>query len=441
MKTTFPFRTLALAAGAALALSTSVPARAQSLPGWGRVSLFGMMQNVKYDDGTSRNFSEVGAGITIRSKSADDGGVEYGVDARASTFPGTGRDSQSTLYEAWVGGRTKGGTWNFRLGQMYLTDLGALGSFGGLMAEARVPGSTAIGRLRFGLFGGLEPKFTEIGFASDIKKAGVWAAVDGEVNRHHVLGWVIVKNGSLTERSVVTFTNYIPIGKDFFLYQAAEYDATGPGGAGSAGLNYFFANARYNVTEAVELSGTYHRGRSIDARSISNDIRAGRPVEQKSLDGFLFESVGGRAQAEVVRNVRLFAGYYNDRNNFEDARTGRVNVGLWTSNVFGSGFDFTLSDNRVLKTGGGYDAWWASLGHSIGPKVYASLDYTTALSTVTITDSGGVTVTNRPRTRRYSLNRNRTIDSHFSLFLIVEQLREDGSRDNRGLLGLNYRFQ
>jgi hypothetical protein len=436
MKTTFLLRALAFT----LVISAAAPARSQSLPGWGRVSLFGMMQNVKYDDGTTRSFSEINAGITIRSKSADDGGVEYGVDARASTYPSSGRSSQGSLYEAWVGGKSKGGAWTLRVGQMYLTDLGALGSFGGLMAEYRVPGTTPIGRLRFGLFGGLEPKISEIGFTPDVKKGGVWAAVDGEANRHHILGWVIVKNGSMTERSVVTFTNYIPVGKDFFLYQAAEYDATGPGGAGSAGLNYFFLNARYSVTSALELMATFHRGRSIDARTISNDIRAGRPVDQKSLDGFLYESVGGRAQLEIVKNVRVFAGYYNDRNNYEDVRTGRFNAGIWTTNILGSGFDFTLSDNRVLKSGGGYDAWWASLGHNIGPKVYLSLDYSTSLSTVTVTDAGGVTVTNRPKTRRYSLNGNWNVNRSFSLFFNAEQLTDDSSRDNRGLLGLNYRF-
>ena len=440
MKTTFRLPALPLALTFALALSVAAPARAQSLPGWGRVSLFGMMQSVKYDDGTTRNFNELNGGITIKSKTADEGGIEYAIDARASTYPGSGRSSQSSLYEAWVGGRTKGGVWTLRLGQMYLTELGALGSFGGLMAEVKVPGTTPLGRFRFGLFGGLEPKFWDVGFASDVKKGGVWAALDGEVNRHHVLGWVVVKNGSLTERSVVTLTNFVPVGRNFFLYQAAEYDATGPGGAGSGGLNFFFANARLNVSEGVELTATYHRGRSIDARSISNDIRAGRPVDQKSLDGFLYESVGGRVQVEVFKNVRVFAGYYNDRNNFEDVRTGRINAGLWTSNILGTGFDFTLSDNRVQKTGAGYDAWWASLGHNIGPKVYVSLDYSTSLSTVTITDAGGITVTNRPRTKRYSLNGNWNVSRHFSLFFNAEQLRDDSSRDNRGLLGLNYRF-
>jgi hypothetical protein len=346
-----------------------------------------------------------------------------------------------SLYEAWLGWRNKGGLLTLRAGQMYLTELGGLGSFGGLMAEYKVPGTTPIGKVRFGLFGGLEPKIWELGFAPDVKKGGVWVASDGELNRRDVLGYVLIKNGSITERSVLTTTNFVPVGKDFFLYQAAEYDLTGPGGlADGKGLNYFFANARYTPTSAVELMATYHRGRSIDTRSISDDIKNGRPVPQKSLDGFLYESMGGRIQVEVVKNVRLYAGYYNDRNNYEDVRTGRVNAGLWTTNVFGTGLDFTLSDNRILKTGGGFDAWWASLGRNIGPKLYLSLDYSTSLSTITLTDSGGITVTTRPRTKRVGLSGNWNLDRRFSLFLTAEQLRDDTSKDLRIMLGLNYRL-
>jgi hypothetical protein len=432
-------RTLCSSTVIALLLAAS-RGDAQSLPGWGRVSLFGMTQTVKNDDGTSRSFSEVTGAITIRSKTADDGGLEYAVDGRGSLYPGTeGRSSQASLNEAWVGGRTKGGALTFRLGQMYLAELGGLGSVGGLMAEYKLPGTTPLGKLRFGLFGGLEPKIWAIGFAPDVKKGGVWAAVDGEFNRRDVLGYVTIKNGSLTERSVLTTTNFIPIGKQFFMYQAAEYDLTGPGGLGSGGLNYFFVNARYSPTSAVELMATYHRGRSIDTRSITDEIKNGRPVDQKSLDGFLYESMGGRVQVEVVKNVRLYGGYYNDRNNYEDARTGRVNAGLWATNILGSGFDFTLSDNRILKTGGGFDAWWASLGHNIGPNVYLSLDYSTSLSTISLTDSGGITVTTQPRTKRYSMSGNWNIDRRFSLFFTAEQFRDDTSKDLRVMLGLNYR--
>ena len=143
---------------------------------------------------------------------------------------------------------------------------------------------------------------------------------------------------------------------------------------------------------------------------------------------------------EVVPNVRVFGGYYRDTNNYDSTAANRYNLGLWAANVLKSGFDFTLSDNRVQKPGGDYDAWYASLGHLVGTKVYLSVDYSTSLSTILVTDSGGITVVNRPRTKRYSVSGTWNIDRHFSIFGTAEQLRDDNSRDNRGLLGLSYRF-
>ena len=49
-----------------------------------------------------------------------------------------------------------------------------------------------------------------------------------------------IRNQGVTERNVLSTTNFLPFGREFFLYQAAEYDLTGPGGIGSGGLAYFF---------------------------------------------------------------------------------------------------------------------------------------------------------------------------------------------------------
>ncbi len=58
-----------------------------------------------------------------------------------------------------------------------------------------------------------------------------------------------------------------------------------------------------------------------------------------------------------------------------------------------------------------------------------------------ITALGGVTVTTRPKTKRSSLNGNWNLSRHFSVFFTAEELRDDTSRDLRGMLGLNYRFR
>ncbi|HET8773757.1 MAG TPA: hypothetical protein VFP80_08200, partial [Thermoanaerobaculia bacterium] len=422
---------LTLLLGAAILIAG--PALAQST---GRLTFFGTFQHSSFDNGTSRDFSEFSTAVVYRSQIGEDaGGLEYALDLRSTAYPSSEeRDPRTRIYDAWAGGRIANGHLTLRAGQMWLHELGALGSVGGVMAEYRGH-ETAVGRLRAGLFGGAEPKSFDTGFVTDVKKGGAWIALDGRGMRRHVLGYVTTRNSSLTERSVLSTTNFLPLGPRVFLYQLAEYDLKGPGGTGGGGLNYFFANARYTASRRVEILATVHRGRSIDARSISDDLLNGRPVDQKTLDGFLFESAGGRVTVEVLRNVRVYAGYARDRYNREEQSFGRISAGVWAANVAGSGIDITLSDNRSDRSDGSYDAWYASLGRGFGSRVYLSVDYSTSLAIVHVLD-GGTIVERRPRSRRYGMSGIWNITRMFALTMTLEQLRDDTADEDRGTVGL-----
>lgn len=407
---------------------------------WGRVSLLGQTVHTTRDDGFDSSFTELAASLTLHSASAEEGGFEYGLDARGATYPSTGRDNRLSLYEAWAGVRTNGGgVLGIRAGQMWINELGGLGSVGGLHLEVRPrqKKKSKAGRLRFGLFAGAEPKAFEAGYVSAVKKAGLYAALDGERGRRHVIGYVILRNGGLTERSVVSLSNFVPVGTRFFLYQMAEVDA---GSAGKNGLNFFFATARYSPVKAVELSASYHRGRSIDTRTITQDLLNGVPVDSRTLYGFLYQSGGGRVTVEVVKNVRLYVGYALDRSDRESSSVGRLTLGAWASNVLGTGLDLALSDNRSNRNGGPNDAWYASIGRSLGPRFYLTLDASTSVAVFRYTDQGGIVIESRPRTKRYGLSGNANLSRHLSILATVEQFVDDVSRDTRGLLGLTYRF-
>ena len=417
-------------------LASGAPAAAQSALDWGRIAIFGQVLRSKNDDGTTTAYNEFSASITLRTPPRTVDGVEFSIDARGSEYPSVAnRDPHLTIYDAWVGGLIAGGRVAVRLGQMYLNDLGALGGVGGGALEARA------GKVRFGLFGGLEPKGFDAGYVADVKKGGAYAAYDGEHGWHDALGFVTIRNQGLAERNVLSTTNFIPVGREFFLYQAAEYDLTGPGGVGSGGLAYFFATARWTPVRTFEIQGQYQHGRSIDARSITQDQLAGRPVDAKSLQGFLFDSMGGRATVEFARGWRVWGGYYQDKNNRDDIPSNRWQFGLSAMNVLGSGLDAFVSDNRTSRPGSSsYDAWYFSLGRSLGPRLYLTLDYSTSLSVLQLTDSGGLTIVNRPSSKRYSFSGTFNLSRAFSVFLTGEQLVDDTSKQNRGLLGLNFRF-
>ncbi len=425
------------------ALGVAPRAGAQYPSGYGQVTLFGSYQQSSYTGGgPNTTFSEISANVSLFSKSADDGGFEYGLDARGAEYPSSQQVNRLSLYNAWVGGRVSGGRLGIRAGQMWLNDLGGLGAVGGVALEAQPFAASGSWRLRFGLFGGLEPDLYQVGYVKGVKKYGGYVAVDGANGWKNVLGYVQVRDQTVTERSVVTMLNFIPVGREFFLYQAAEIDTTGPAGSGGGPkLRYIFVNARLRATPWLEFQGLYHHGLSIDTRTVAQDVLNGRPVDPQALSGFLFGSIGGRVTIEPLKNVRIWGGYSQEQSSFAGGTYPRYQAGISAMNVFGSGLDLTASDNRYNQPlTGAYDSLYASIGRSIGPKVYLTLDYTTSLSTLNVTTTDGIVVQSHPKSKRYSMSGMVNLSRAFSVFMTAEQIRDDNTRQFRGLLGVNFRF-
>ena len=72
--------------------------------------------------------------------------------------------------------------------------------------------------------------------------------------------------------------------------------------------------------------------------------------------------------------------------------------------------------------------------------MYLSAEYATSVSVVRFTNTGGLVVESQPKTRRYALSGVMHVSRPISLLLTLEELRDDTSNQERGLLGLTYRF-
>ena len=431
------------AALAALTMTGDTRAEAQSAdrPAWGRLSLFTTAAHLSGDETGSRSLGEFVGSIRYQSAQPLTGnGLEFGLDSRMAGYTAGRRDQRVSLYDAWVGSRLLDGAVRVRAGHMWLTDLGGLGAIAGGMAEYRRP--VRSGNLRFGGFGGLEPKSYDTGYVSDVTRTGGYVAFDGAGLRKHVLGYVRVQNGSMIERSVLTTTNYVPVGGRIFVYQAAEADLQGPAGQDAARLTYFFTNARVAPTSRIDVQGTYHRGRSIDARTITLDQLSGRPISPRALEGLLYESAGGRVTVQVARGVRAFGGYARERGNRDEEIAHRVTAGAWSSSVLRSGIDLTASYSRIDRdAAGGYDSWYVSVGRSIGALVYLSGDFSSSAAIVRFTGPDGIVIENRPHTDRVSGSTVITISRAVSLLVTGEYSRERTLSEARLLAGITYRIQ
>ena len=417
-------------------------ALAQGRPAWGRVSFFGNSASVVAGPGTRQSLSELIATVTFQSATGAETPLEYRADVRVAGYPGQEhRDRRVSIYDAYLGVRLAGGRAGLRAGQMWLNDLGGLGSVGGLSFEVRQPARTAGGSWRAGIFGGVEPKIMEAGYVRDVVKAGGLVAFDGTGARRHVLGFVHLRDRGRTERSVLVTTNYLPVNRDLFVYQSAEYDVAGPGIEGAGSLTYWFTNARYSPRGPIELQGSYHRGRSIDSRTLIRDQLDGRPIAPRTLEGLRFESASGRVTVTVARGIRLFGGYGRDRNNREDSSSGRLTYGFFAANVGGSGLDVNASDSRLRGDGGrSFNSWYVSVGRTVAGRLYVTGDYGSSLSVYRFVSASGFTIENRPRTRRTAVSGVLNLPHGVSFLTTAERVRDDEATQTRVMAGMGYRF-
>ena len=415
----------------------------QPRPLWGRISFFSNAATTSVSGGDSSRFSEMIGTLTIESRVPETATIDYRADLRFAGYPTDAtRSRRTSVYDAWVGVHWWSGQMGIRAGQMWLNELGGMGSIAGGLLEIRQPVRQNRGRWRAAVFGGVEPNILDVGYVQGVTKGGALVAFDGAGLRRHVVGFVTVRDRGKTERSVLLTTNLLPVGKRLFVYQIGEYDLAGPGaGSGASRLTYFFSNARFTPHTRVEVQGTYHRGRSVDSRTIIRDQLDGRPIDPRQLDGLRFESLTGRLTLTVTRGVRVFGSYGRDRNNRDDLASNRVSYGVFVSNLLHTGFDVNGSDSRMTRgDGGSYDSWFVSLGRSLGPRVYVTADYGSSLSVFRFVTFGGFVIENRPRSRRVSLSGTLNLPGGMSWLTTVERISETETSQVRVLSGVSYRF-
>jgi hypothetical protein len=411
----------------------------------GRVAIYTSGAHASQPGGFTTSYGDVMTAVSYSFLDRTTDGVEYGFDMRHTAYTIEGRQPRVSIYNGFVGARLADGHASVRAGHLWLDDLGGLGALAGAQVEARSSGdvpTNGLGRWRGGLFGGLDPNVYRFGYGDGVRKLGAYGVLEGGRGRRHVAAYVNVHNGDITERSVLSFANFLPVGP-FFAYQVAEYDLSPvAGGLGHDGLSYFFTNMRYTIGRKLELQGTVSRGRSVDARGLSDDIQAGRPVSQQAIDGLLYQSYGGRVTAEVLPRVRVYGGYSRDKNNRDDVPTGRWLSGGYATNVFGSGLDLTASDSRITRSSGTYHSMYLSAGRQLGQRIYATTEFSTALSLVRFVRGDGFVVESKPSTKRVGANVSVQTWRATSLYLSAEHTSDnDGYREWRALTGVTFRLR
>jgi hypothetical protein len=410
----------------------------------GRVSFMLNTARRTYDDGETRQDTELATGLTFRTPDINEAGFDAGVDLRYSRYTSLDRPDRVSLYDGYAGVRFgQQGQFRVRAGHMWLPDLGTAGALaGGLFEYRQAPAPSGGVRFMAGAFSGTEPLVYDTGYASNVRKYGGYAGLQRGFMQRHVVGYTSVQQAGMTERSLLTFTNYIPGPSGFFLYQAAEVDLKGPAdGTAPSGLSYFVANVRASAGSHVELNGSYNRGRSLDARRLTEDVLNGRPLTEQAIEGLQYETAGARVIVRAARQTDVWVGYARDKNNRDDAATGRITLGGHAGNLFQTGLDVSATLARYDRPTGPYNSTYVSVGHGVGRMWYVSGDYSNSLSVIRFLRSDGVIIETKPWTRRFSGTANGTLSRQFSLMMVADYTQDEGIDEIRLLTGITYRLR
>ena len=429
---------------AGLVVLLALPAAAQTSASAlsGRVSVHLNTASRNLDGLGADHEAELSTSAVLETTESNQG-VEFGVDMRHGQWLAGGRPHRVSLYNGYVGVRMGGALGvRVRAGHMWLPDLGTMGALAGGLVEVDRRATPDGTRLRIGAFSGLEPNFFDLGYAPDVRKHGAYAAIESGYQRRHVVGLTVVRQQSVTERAVVAVTNFLPVGRAVYVYQAAEVEVRGPAqGVVEPGLSYFLANVRISPASRVELLGTYNRGRSLDARRLTTDLLNNRALTARDVEGLRYEGGGGRVTLEPFRSVYAYIGYARDRTNRDDASTGRLTVGGHAGDILGSGIDASFSDARLTSPAGPYHSRYFSVGRSLGRTVYASIDYSTSLSVLRFQRADGFTIETRPWTRRVSGSGSVALGRHMSLLASIDRTVDESLKEVRMLVGMSYRIR
>jgi len=147
-----------------------------------------------------------------------------------------------------------------------------------------------------------------------------------------------------------------------------------------------------------------------------------------------------RITVRALRNLRVWASFGQDRNNRDDSTRDRFQVGLSATRLFDTGFDFSIASSRYSSDSDEYDALYASLGTSIGRRLYLSLDYNRSLALYRFADGTDGSFEVRPESQRFALSANINLNSTFSFLGVVESFDSDDFEEFRILGGLFVNF-
>ena len=264
------------------------------------------------------------------------------VDMRDRWNPSDSDSNQLIVYDAALVLDDRRKPWTLSLGQMNLYDSAGTGQLlGGLF------GYRALEDWSIGGYGGLEPQIYTNSLDSSYQKYGVFARYDGGNAQSATVSYNTLRFAGNTERQFLYLTGLAPLYR-LVVYGNMEYEL-GPNVVQADRLSRVFVNARYDVTDTIDITGNYSSGKGLDYHRFLIEKSKDPRLSDAELERFYYSSqFGVRLGARVHPSVRVFVEQRISEQKDRGIRNNTTRLGGSTFNVAGSRFSFhgSYSINR-----------------------------------------------------------------------------------------------
>jgi len=216
--------------------------------------------------------------------------------------------------------------WTLAAGQMGLYDTVGVGQLlGGLVGYRVRPGLTLGGYL------GLEPEIYGPEVDLGYQKYGAYAQFYGSGAASASVSYNALRFDGNSERQFLHSSALLPFAEKGMLYGNVEYELSSRV-AGEDRLSTLFLNARYDVTDSVDVTANYSSGRGLDYHRFLLEQSQEPGQNDAEIERFYYSTqFGARLGVQATRQVRLFValGQSKQKDVGVSNRTTTFGASLW----------------------------------------------------------------------------------------------------------------
>jgi hypothetical protein len=244
---------------------------------------------------------------------------------------------------------------------MNLYDSAGTGQLTGALVGYRLGKEFSIGG-----YGGLEPDIYNSKWDTGYLKYGVFARYLGQGAKQLTVSFNHLQFDGSTERQYLYTNLLLPVKRLAILYGNMEYELGGLAKSEDR-LSRMFANLRFNLGNAGDITAHYSSGRGLDFHRFLLEQSMDPDIQQNEAERFYFnESYGVRLSIKPVKSLRIFGERRESEQKDKGIRNHSNRFGASATNILGSGVSvygsFTMNRGDTSES----DSFYISASRNFG---------------------------------------------------------------------------